>query len=208
MFGYQSLILMLIAAGLNGPASPAFIPTPGVPADGTVVLSVSVGDRAPATLVVVPGSTATVTMPGGSTLALTPSLSDTLMNLRVRELPSQIQGGTEELQDFTIGLEPGGTAQFSYADAVFKIRWTGTREPNAAAAPDQECNDCCITCEGIRYCACKVMTVCADCCCPQCCNIIVGKPGATSTGGSCSLGSSAAAGKDKEEQSLSHRRQP
>jgi hypothetical protein len=199
MFVYQPLILMLIATGLNGPASPASLPTPGLPADGTVVLSVSVGDRVPATLVVVPGATATVTMPGGTTLGLTPSLSDTLMDLRVRELPSQPPSATEELRDFIIRLEPGGTAQFSYADAVIKIGWTGSGEPGAAAAPDQECNDCCITCEGIRYCACKVMTVCADCCCPQCCNIIVGKPGAAPTGGTCSSRSSVAAGKDKKK---------
>lgn len=138
-------------------------------------------------------------MPGGFTLGLTPSLAGGAMNLRVRELPGQPQSGTEELRDFIIGLEPGGAGQFSYADAVLKIRWTGSGEPRDAAAPDQECKDCCITCEGIRYCACEVMTVCADCCCPQCCNIIVGKPGATSTGGTCSPKSSVAAGKDKKK---------
>ena len=188
MIGYIAFFVMLFAAGMNSLAAPGPLATSAVRADTTVVLSVTVGDRAPATLVVVAGSTATITMANGSTLGLTATLSDAQMTLRVRELSSESRVGTEGVQEFTIALQPGGTARFDYADSVFKIRWSGSAEPGPAVAPDQECGNCCITCDEIRYCACKVITVCADCCCPQCCNII-GKPGALpaghASGGSC-----------------------
>ena len=54
---------------------------------------------------------------------------------------------------------------------------------------DLDCEDCCVTCEGVRYCACKVATICAECCCWQCCHIITSSDGvaASAPAAACSV---------------------
>lgn len=170
---YLGPVVILSLAGPAGLAPANHASVPAAPAGDTVALSITVGDRTPATLVVVSGRTATVAIDGHDPLGLTPIVTGGELTVRVRAIPDPVKGGSDGPVDFTVTLQAGGSTEFEYADTLITIRWAGSVEGKCAATPGQDqCGGCCVTCEGVRYCACKVVTVCLECCCPDCCNII------------------------------------
>jgi hypothetical protein len=134
----------------------------------TVKLSVAVGARAAVSLVLRVGSKATIALDAERKLGLSATPVAGELNLEIRELSKPDNGAVVQ----TVRLLSGITEQVTVLDTVLELRWSDEPGPPTGAQADADCSDCCITCESIQYCACKVVTVCAECCCWQCCHII------------------------------------
>lgn len=144
-------------------------------------LSVSVGGRAPATLKVPAGSKAKIELQEVFRLALVPSSGPGGLTVEVRDL--LVGDPSEGTVVRTLRLMPGESATFIESGTSVDVRWVaeplalnGSR-PASTSAPDGDCEDCCVTCDGVRYCSCKVTTICVECCCWQCCHIVTSSDG-------------------------------
>jgi hypothetical protein len=164
-------------------------PTPG-PGNGAVTqsqnttLSVSVGGRAPATLKIAAGSRARIELPEVFQLALVPSPGAGELTVEVRNLLVGDPAKGTLIQ--TLRLMPGESVTFVESGTAIDVRWVvdplaSNVSRSASTAPDGDCENCCLTCDGVQYCSCKVTTVCAECCCWQCCHIMTSTEGVAAT---------------------------
>lgn len=168
--------LLGVLAATNG-SSLAGVRQPVQRQNQVVTLSVSVGGRSPATLSVQVGSKATISLTSEGTLALVPSVNTGELTLEILELTSRDPEAWAP--SATLTLLPGGRGQFVRFGTSLEVGWLG--ESSAApenVTPTEDCTQCCVTCETITYCACKVVTICSYCCCLQCCHIITAPGGA------------------------------
>lgn len=175
--------LLGLLAATNG-TSLAGVKQPVQPQNQVVTLSVTVDGRSPATLSVRVGDKATISLGSDSTLALVPAVNAGELSLEILALASRDPETWAPAS--TLTLLPGGRGQFVQFGTPLEIRWLS--ESSAApenVTPTEDCTQCCVTCETITYCACKVVTICYDCCCWQCCHIITaaGSTSASAPGG-------------------------
>jgi hypothetical protein len=123
------------------------------------------------TLTVADGGTGTYTGSGLATLALTPTIlpgtTDTV-SLSVSltgesAVPNLVQTET---------LSPGGAVHIESGGYVLDVTWAGTVLLGEQPQPlnGNPLNECCVVCEGIKTCACKVQASCGSCTAPNCNN--------------------------------------
>ena len=148
-------------------------------------------DDAPvARIRVLNGKAARVTLQGGRSLALTPSVREGWVELLIEELE---EGGGVVPRSFELGrygLERGVPVRVSVVPVPFDVEWSGTFTPGESGVnrPDAPCSRCCVVCGGDMFCGCAVETPCGTCCCPTACSCL---PSVGSSFGGCAAESMA-----------------
>ena len=142
----------------------------------------------PLTLRVVNGEMARLSTSAGLTYGLTPRLTAEGVILHLFEISSVGTGGERMRAVDRLQVGPGARAHFGPHPLLLEAQFAGreaipAREagspleqctpervgaPEQAAGPsgpDSACTRCCVTCDGIRACACAVSMSCGSCCC-------------------------------------------
>ena len=118
------------------------------------------------TLTLQNGRTGTVTRPGGPALGLTPTLSDADDGVLV--LFVSLVGGAAVKAERQELLGPGAIVHIEHGGYLLDVQWLGTlvsgNEQSLLSPP----SECCVVCEGIKTCACKVQASCGSCAAPNC----------------------------------------
>jgi hypothetical protein len=121
------------------------------------------------TLTVSDGGTGTYARSGLATLGLTAAIvagTNDVLSLSVslaaeQPVPHVVQ---------TISLSPGDVVHIESGGYVLDVTWAGTvllgeqQQPFSGDPP----MECCVVCEGIKTCACKVQASCGSCSAPNC----------------------------------------
>jgi len=106
-----------------------------------------------------------------------------------RRLVPAADGGSLALDVFEIAVDPATGAETRqwlgravlqhrvWADVPaspipLALQWTDTLTGPSAMSlqPAGPCTRCCVTCEGITICGCRIILDCGWCCCPDTCN--------------------------------------
>jgi hypothetical protein len=61
------------------------------------------------------------------------------------------------------------------------VQWTDTLAPPTPRQGGEPCTRCCVTCQGVTLCGCRIVLDCGRCCCTDTCNCddINGRPAMT-----------------------------
>lgn len=157
-------LLILILPSLIGLEGSAHGRTSSV----SVVLQVRVGDRDPAQMRIAEETIGTVTLPTGRNLGFRPRVDGTGLEIRVLERTGNEAGAPvvwTETERFRVSA--GSIVQLERDNLAIAVEWLGLASVDEQ--PDS-LPECCVTCDGVRYCACAVRAACADCCASACCN--------------------------------------
>jgi hypothetical protein len=155
----------------------------------TVTLLVETTTGSQATLRARDGRKVTISEANGEAVALTPALMGDQLEVRITDLSV---AGTE-LEMTPVTLVRGVPATLGGMPAVSKVTWVSLTVSNgsspqgaqcdvsagasavpgvslAPSQPDSPCSFCCVSCGGVLYCGCGVITSCGACCCPNECS--------------------------------------
>lgn len=115
----------------------------------------------------------TVTMENGRQLMLLPVLKNEAVSLAVWvRAPKMTDGGCNAANATArYSLAAGTPVNFVLGAVQVRAEFPrgaapATKEQVAGGTP---CSRCCVTCDGITWCACEVVTECGRCCCPDAC---------------------------------------
>ncbi|MEK6408524.1 MAG: hypothetical protein AABN34_16470 [Acidobacteriota bacterium] len=124
-------------------------------------------------------------MEGGEIFGLTPykrGLGDAVVNLkifriiRIKKGGKVVGEGITELETSVIGNQPSRTlSSLANNEPRFSVQLVGIKEyskiKEIGLRPQYEAaGTCCVTCDGMKTCACSVETTCGSCCIGVCCN--------------------------------------
>jgi hypothetical protein len=113
------------------------------------------------------GKAATITRPGTATLRICPTSSpDGLLTLTT----SVASTNDRDVSDYVLALPIalGGVARLEVGDYALNVGWIDDRTVESPLGADPEVAECCVVCEGIKTCACRVQAPCGGCCDEQC----------------------------------------
>jgi hypothetical protein len=143
-----------------------------------VTMGVELAGGSMATLSVRSGDRATARLAKGPKFGLTPTLVDggriELVIVDISVDPASGAESTRELERRF--LELNERAQFEFDGISLAVTWLGSHVRQATAEGGDPCTICCVRCDDRDYCACRVITVCGDCCCPGVCSCIITAP--------------------------------
>jgi hypothetical protein len=133
-----------------------------------VVLQLLVGQR-PAKVMVVNGSMARISIAGGPTLGLTPTLNQGSLDLAISAIVTDPTTGGETTQPLdTLHVASKDLVKYDASGVSLEIQWTETI-PAGMALSEEPCTMCCVVCGDMMTCACRVEMECGRCCCPARC---------------------------------------
>jgi hypothetical protein len=147
---------------------------PGTQSAGTHRLVVlRVHDEADRTVVVsvVVGRAATISRPGVPMLRIGTTVSpDGLLNLTGSLMPTGGDATSTAIESaMTAPIALGRTARLQLGEYAVDIAWIDDKTvENSAGTSGDEVSECCVVCEGIKTCACRVQAPCGGCCDEQC----------------------------------------
>jgi hypothetical protein len=208
--------LLLVLTGLVG-AAPGADPRPQ-PAANRRLVTLRVHDEGSWTVVVsvAIGNAATVSRPGMPMLRVNPAVStDDLLSV-TGSLVSTTNDAMPLVTEVAIAgpIAFGSTAHLELGAHVLDLTWIDDKTVvNTAASPEDAVSDCCVVCEGVRFCACRVQAPCGGCCDQACggCGqtgsetpcataMILASPGARDSSGRGSVSRKAGRTKSRENQ--------
>lgn len=163
------LLLLLIA--LTGSA-PGFSFSPGL-AGSRRMVSLKIHDYAGQTVVVsvAVGRAATISRPGAPTLRITPSVTpDGLLSLAGSAVSTSTGASPVVIDNAIAGpILLGGSARLELAGDSLDVAWVDDKTiTDTFITTDDETSECCVVCEGIKTCACRVQAPCGACCDEAC----------------------------------------
>jgi hypothetical protein len=114
------------------------------------------------------GQSASITRPGLPTLVLSPRVAED----GTLHLAASLVWGSETPVPLGIAedtaLGPGGTGRVELGPYVLDVVWLEDRTVTGLIAADADVHQCCVVCEGITTCACRVQAPCGSCCDAEC----------------------------------------
>jgi len=136
-----------------------------------VTLRVTVGDAPPGRVTVSNGGTVRLEQNGGRKLTLVPTISGDRVTVRLLEVDADgVTGSDRELAELDL-TTPGLPVDLGVPDLPVQIELAEVKstavEDVEQLSPARPCSECCVTCDGIKFCACYVEMWCGSCCCPQ-----------------------------------------
>jgi hypothetical protein len=136
-----------------------------------VTLGVRVGPSAQGRVSALNGGMATVTLPDGTKYGLVPVIKGQGVTLSVALITKAGKLPTSERLTLLgqLPLERGVETRLPWSGLPIDVRWVDTT-PGGPEPPPQEgpCNQCCLVCDGVTYCGCRVDVSCGSCCCRDC----------------------------------------
>jgi hypothetical protein len=153
------------------------IPAPQVapPPVRVVTMGVELPSGSKATLSVRSGDRATARPANGPKFGLTPTLfDDDRIELVIVEISVDPVSGVESTRELDRRLlELNERVRFGFDRVSLAVTWLGTSTRQGASAKEGDpCTTCCVVCAGEEHCACRVITPCGGCCCPDVCSCI------------------------------------
>ncbi len=163
--------LLLVLTALAG-AAPGADPSPR-PAANHRLVTLRVHDEGSWTVEVsvAIGNAATVSRPGMPMLRISPAVSsDDLLSV-TGSLVSTTNDAMPVVTEVAIAgrIAFGSTARLELGEHVLDLTWIGDRTVVDTPAPSEDAvSECCVVCEGVRFCACRVQAPCGGCCDQAC----------------------------------------
>jgi hypothetical protein len=143
-----------------------------VPRSADIVQLRVVRGNAEAEVRVQNGGLARLAVSGGATLGLTPVIVETGIAVVVAAITRDATTGNERIRHLQrVSLLYQAATRIEAEGEALDVTWTGTLPP-PVGPPAQAfgpCVICCVTCDGITWCGCEVITSCGRCCCPLAC---------------------------------------
>ncbi|MBP7619394.1 MAG: hypothetical protein KA745_00385 [Gemmatimonadales bacterium] len=162
--------VVALSAGLFvlAPAIHAVEQRPLTEAKG-IVLQVAINDAKPVTLAL-RNRVARAKLVTGLDLGFVTTLDGDELQVRVVELhPNLPPDESRELG--RLHLVPGDVGELEAGEISMQMTWLGLADIQTGDSALGPCYECCLTCDGIQYCACLVSTSCGSCCCRDCCGL-------------------------------------
>lgn len=163
--------LLLGLTALAG-AAPGTDPSPQ-PAANRRLVTLRVHDEGSWTVVVsvAIGNAATVARPGMPMLRISPAVSpDDLLSV-TGSLVSTTNDAMPLVTEVAIAgpVVLGSTAHLELGEHVLDLAWIDDRTVVDTPVPSEDAvSECCVVCEGVRFCACRVQAPCGGCCDQAC----------------------------------------
>ena len=151
-------------AVMRRPAEPAIVLTLQLTIDSTKVARVSVPDA----------GAARISSDAGDTVVLTPRLRREEVELTVGIQSRAVDSVGAPLPSGAYVLAVARPTRVVTRSMAFDVEWVETRSVSNSTVANGPCSECCITCDGLTYCACEVTTPCGRCCCPDTCGCRLG----------------------------------
>ena len=163
--------LLLGLTALAG-AAPGTDPSPQ-PAANRRLVTLRVHDEGSWTVVVsvAIGNAATVARPGMPMLRISPAVSpDDLLSLTASLVSTSSDATSANTDVSDVGpITFGSTARLELGNYRLDVTWTDDKTiADTATAFDDGASECCVVCEGIKTCACRVQAPCGGCCDQAC----------------------------------------
>jgi hypothetical protein len=178
--------LLSVLTALAG-AAPVAGPGP-LPAAGPRIVTLRVHDSGSWTVVisVAIGNAATVSRPGMPVLRIRPAVSgDGLLSV-TGSLVSTADDAMPLVSEVAITgpIAFGTTARLDLGSYVLDLAWIDDKTVGDTPTTSEDpVSECCVVCEGVRFCACRVQAPCGSCCDQAC-----GGCGQTGSQTACALG--------------------
>jgi hypothetical protein len=161
-------IVATVLAILGFPSAPSPNSRAMTPSSG-VTLRVEEGGRWRADLTIANGGTGTVGRTGQPSLLLRPEaeFGDRLRliaSLQPEEPDSNVASPETVVLE---GVELDVPVSLDLGTYHLVVTWTGVSSPRSASAGDGPA-ECCVVCNDVRFCACRVVAPCGTCCAEKC----------------------------------------
>jgi len=187
-------VAVLLAVGGSSPGAQTAATVP-ISAH-SVALKVVTADGRAASVKVLNGGLAQVSLDEGPTLGVTPVLEGDAVRLVFFEVLTRPTGESYGLRQLDgLRLDRGLPQRYAWKNLVVDLSWERVelvseaqfqRAVAAAVAPtlshppggppDSPCLTCCVTCGGVRLCGFTVVTDCGNCCCSEACACSEARP--------------------------------
>jgi hypothetical protein len=118
------------------------------------------------------GVDGTLTVEGGESLRLTPSLQFGVLEVGVRRIGTVPLTARDSLDGL---LRFKGSERVAIPGSALAVEWLAGEAVGSGAAKPTACSRCCITCTGVTVCACSVNMSCGGCACDRGCTASVGQ---------------------------------
>ena len=132
------------------------------------------------------GDTLSLTRQDGPTVGLVPTSDGDRLALDVFDITVDAATGAESRRWLgRVQLLSQIWTDVPASPIPLSLQWTDTLTgpPTASSQPAGPCTRCCVTCEGLTLCGCRIILDCGWCCCPDTCNCdnIAGRPTAAAS---------------------------
>lgn len=117
------------------------------------------------------GNAATTSRPGMPTLRLSPNVSpDGLLSLAVLLVSTSSDPSSANGNASIVGpIALGGTARLELGNYLLDVTWVDDRTvADTATVSEGGLSECCVVCDGIKTCGCRVQGPCGGCCDQAC----------------------------------------
>ena len=172
---FEASLLMTVLFCIPPTASPDSVPSARPQeAQGSaraIDFSLRVGSVHSGTARVVEGNALTISAKDGTRTALVPTLDDARLFVDVVVIRPDGNGGETRQSVGRLELTHGQWVDVASASVPLAIRWDGTSEQprQANEVVYGPCTRCCVTCEDITICGCRIVLDCGSCCCSFTC---------------------------------------
>jgi len=112
------------------------------------------------------GLAGTVSVKGGASLELTPSLDSGVLVVGVRKTVAASQTARDSRE---LVLRLKRSRRVRIPETSFELEWLAVDAVVSGASKGAPCTRCCITCSGVTVCACVVSMPCGTCACARGC---------------------------------------
>ena len=178
-----SLYVLLAVLGFGGPMQTA---RPPAATDRSIVaFDLRINTGMPGSARIGLGDTLTITREDGLRVGLVPSADGDGLALDAFQIATDPVTGAESRRWLgRVALRQHVWADVPGSPIPIALQWTDSLPRPTAASPQTSgpCTRCCVTCEGLPLCGCRIILDCGWCCCSDTCNcdIITGsRPPAT-----------------------------
>jgi hypothetical protein len=166
-----SFWVLLAALGFGGPLQAAR--PPGATDRSIVAFDLRINTATPGSARIGLGDTLTIAREDGVTVGLVPSVDGDGLALDAFQIATDPVTGAESRRWLgRVALRPHVWADVSVSPIPIALQWTDSLPRPAASSPQTSgpCTRCCVTCEGLTLCGCRIILDCGWCCCSDTCN--------------------------------------